>query len=246
MKSEQGCHSYDTMTLFEAGFALAEGREVPGGSQPYSPQISDCGPEGFTVTWKVGSSAVRAELPNVAEFDPEDVMLIPRTPVNGSTVSVRVNLAEHGYRKGLYMAQAYVYNAAGDVMISTVKVLVPENCREVGDWKLKPGLYTQSDGTYCILENGSAGILWQELEDGVYYFGQQSGKMYCGWINSGNTRYYLGPDGRMINGWFEENGKHYYFRSSGDMATGCLRLGNDIYYFDENGILTGSSNIPQL
>ena len=246
MKSEKGCHTFDTITLFEAAFAKIEGRPVPAGYQPYCPKLSDCNEEGFTVTWKVGGDAVRVELPNVVENDDADVMAVPVVQVTGGTVSCRVHFSEHGQRSGQYFVQALAYDAAGRRMFSTVRVFVPENYREAGRWQLPQGFFTQSDGTYYIMENGFEATGWQELEDGVYYFDQKTGRMGRGWYYGSGTRYYLDENGRMISGWLEENGKHYYFLSTGDIAIGRIRLGNEIYYFNEEGVLTGCEQIPQI
>ena len=72
-------------------------------------QIDDAG---FTVTWDVGSDAVRAEFPVWIEYDSTDVLTKGSLEVTSDTISYHVSLSDHGGKNGVYTVQAYVYNAS--------------------------------------------------------------------------------------------------------------------------------------
>jgi len=65
--------------------------------------------------------------------------------------------------------------------------------------------------------------------------------MVTGWLQLGNTWYYLLPSsGQMVTGWQYIGNYWYYFESNGAMVTGWKYIGGNWYYLDENGhMLTG-------
>ena len=93
-------------------------------------------------------------------------------------------------------------------------------------------------------------------KDWYYYLGE---KMHTGWLQRGNTWYYMGTDGVMVtgtvtiqgkkhnfhtsgawlgevtqNGWVQEGGKWYYY-IEGVKQTGWKQLGSVWYYFQADG-----------
>ena len=196
-------------------------------------QIDDAG---FTVTWDVGSDAVRAEFPVWIEYDSTDVLTKGSLEVTSDTISYHVSLLDHAGKNGVYTVQAYVYNASGESKVCSIKVL-----SGVGD---KKGFVNWNGATYYVHENGALGLQWQELEEGCYYFDYTTAQMVTGWVGS-DTKFYLDPDGKLHTGWLKLDGKQYYFYQAGDMATGKMTIGNGEYYFDENGVLQSGFAIPQ-
>ena len=236
MKSDSGVSYEDTSLLLDNAYAKINDWGMTGGFNVYHPRVSEMDDTGFTVTWDVGSDAVRAEFPVWIEYDSTDTLTRDSVDVTGNTISYRVNLSDHAGKTGVYTVQAYVYNAAGESKVCSLKVLAG-----AGDQK---GFVNWNGATYYVHENGALGLQWQELEEGCYYFDYTTGQMYTGWMD-GDTKFYLDPDGKMHTGWLELDGKKYYFYQAGDMVTGKMTIGNGEYYFDENGVLQSGFAIPQ-
>lgn len=58
-----------------------------------------------------------------------------------------------------------------------------------------------------------------------------------GWLQEGNTWYYLDGNGIMKTGWQQVSGKWYYLSSNGAMKTGWLQDGRTWYYLDGSGVM---------
>jgi D-alanyl-D-alanine carboxypeptidase len=236
MKSDSGVSYEDTSLLLDNAYAKLNNWGLTGGFNVYHPRVTEIDDTGFTVTWDVGSDAVRAEFPVWIEYDSTDTLTKDTAEVTGDTISYRVNLSDHAGKTGVYTVQAYVYNAAGESKVCSLKVLAG-----VGDQK---GFVNWNGATYYVHENGALGLQWQELAEGCYYFDYMTGQMYTGWLD-GDTKFYLDPDGKMHTGWLTLDGKQYYFYQAGDMVTGKMTIGNGSYYFDENGVLQSGHALPQ-
>ncbi len=235
MKSDSGISYEDTSLLFDNAYAKINGWGMTGGFNVYHPRVTEMDDSGFTVTWDVGSDAVRAEFPVWIEYDSTDTLTRGAADVTGDTISYHVNLSDHAGKTGVYTVQAYVYNAAGESKACSLKVLAG-----AGDQK---GFVNWNGATYYVHENGALGLQWQELADGCYYFDYTTGQMCTGWLD-GDTRFYMDPDGKMHTGWLLLDGKRYYFYQAGDMVTGKMTIGNGEYYFDENGVLQSGYALP--
>lgn len=235
MKSDSGISYEDTSLLFDNAYAKINGWGMTGGFNVYHPRVTEMDDSGFTVTWDVGSDAVRAEFPVWIEYDSTDTLTRGAADVTGDTISYHVNLSDHAGKTGVYTVQAYVYNAAGESKACSLKVLAG-----AGDQK---GFVNWNGATYYVHENGALGLQWQELADGCYYFDYTTGQMCTGWLD-GDTRFYMDPDGKMHTGWLMLDGKRYYFYQAGDMVTGKMTIGNGEYYFDENGVLQSGYALP--
>ncbi len=236
MKSDSGVSYEDTSLLLDNAYAKINDWGLTGGYNVYHPRVTEIDDTGFTVTWDVGSDAVRAEFPVWIEYDSTDTLTRDTAEVTSDTISYRVNLADHAGKTGVYTVQAYVYNAAGESKVCSLKVLAG-----AGDQK---GFVNWNGATYYVHENGALGLQWQELAEGCYYFNYTTGQMYTGWID-GDTKFYMDPDGKMHTGWLTLDGKQYYFYQAGDMVTGEMTIGNGSYYFDENGVLQSGKAILQ-
>lgn len=237
MKCDAGVSYADTRLLLDNACAKQNGWGMTGGFNVYHPRVSQMDENGFTVTWDVGSDAVRAEFPVWIEYDSTDTLTRASAENVSDTVTCRVNLADHGNKAGVYTVQAYVYNAQGEEKVCTIKVLAGGS--------LETGFVTRNGAVYYVHENGALGLQWQELEEGCYYFDYTTAQMQTGWIDAG-TRFYMDPDGRMHTGWLSLDGKQYYFFKAGDMVTGRMYINNEAYYFDENGVLQEGFVPPQL
>ena len=98
---------------------------------------------------------------------------------------------------------------------------------------------------------------WQSSSEGYYYYDSEGNKV-TGWLQLGNSWYYLdgsnteypglmsadckkeingytyffGSDGRMQTGWISRPEGKYYAYADGNQRTGWLQLGNSWYYLD--------------
>ncbi|PDY07945.1 glucan-binding protein, partial [Bacillus cereus] len=79
-------------------------------------------------------------------------------------------------------------------------------------------------------EDGSMLTGWKQLEEGWYYFNDQSGASEQGWFSNEGKWYYF-EDGPMKTGWLQENKNWYYLQSSGDMAVGKHLINGKWYTF---------------
>ena len=79
---------------------------------------------------------------------------------------------------------------------------------------------------------------WQSI-NGKEYFFDSNGVMQTGWLQRGNTVYYLyGDTGYAAQGWEVLNGKQYYFNPADCvMVTGWQSIDGKEYFFDSNGIM---------
>lgn len=62
--------------------------------------------------------------------------------VSNGIFNYRVNVSDHGYQSGEYKSEIYVYNADGDVTVTTLTVIVPAS------FEIIDGSTTTFDGTY--------------------------------------------------------------------------------------------------
>ena len=202
MKSDSGISYEDTSLLLDNAYAKINDWGTTGGFNVYHPRVTQIDDAGFTVTWDVGSDAVRAEFPVWIEYDSTDVLTKGSLEVTSDTISYHVSLLDHAGKNGVYTVQAYVYNASGESKVCSIKVL-----SGVGD---KKGFVNWNGATYYVHENGALGLQWQELEEGCYYFDYTTAQMVTGWVGS-DTKFYLDPDGKLHTGWLKLDGKQYYF-----------------------------------
>ena len=91
---------------------------------------------------------------------------------------------------------------------------------------------TWVDGRY-VNENGVMVTGWVQLGDSWYYLnkygGDKNGKAMTGWQKINNKWYYFEGDGRMVsNSWADG----CYLNGDGLMATGWLQLGESWYYLN--------------
>lgn len=240
MHSDSDMAPADTKVLLEAAYAILQGKIVSPGAGVYHPRVSDMTADGFTVTWDVGPEVVRAEFPVWMESQGVSGLTRESIAVNAGTgtISYRVKLADHGWNPGVYTVQAYVYDAAGQEQVCTVKVLG-------GMEGLISGFLAYDGGVYYIHENGTLGLQWQELAEGVYYFDYITARMHSGWIR-GTTSFYMDANGQMHTGWLEEAGKKYYFQAAGDMVTGRMCIAGSEYFFDADGVLQEGVVLPPI
>lgn len=237
MKSDQGNHYNDTKVLLDYAYDLLDGKTPVSELNVYDAQVSKVTEIGFEVSWKVSDSAVRAEFPVWLENDETDVMTRNSVDITGDTITCSVSITDHDFKTGIYTAQAYVYDKDGNYLTNTVKVLV-------GASDYVPGIMQYNGATYYVKDNYSLGLLWQELEDGNYYFDYMTGIMKTGWLESGSDAYYFDSDGKLHTGWLNWNGNTYYFDITGRRVVGDIILNNAYCHFDSNGALT--KVIPML
>ncbi|NLM67392.1 MAG: hypothetical protein GX180_09500 [Enterococcus sp.] len=76
------------------------------------------------------------------------------------------------------------------------------------------------------------------LENGIWYYYDDSGNLQKGWLKTGGKWYYLNPiSGAMQTGWVQVGGKWYYLSESGAMVTGWIKLSNKWYYLNPSGVM---------
>ena len=230
MKSDEGRNYEDAKLLLDYGFGLLDNANPIPKPTVYQPTVTAMDGTGFTVTWKVGNNAVRAEFPVWTDKNGNEDMTNVSREITPGELSYRVNISDHNKEYGVYTVQAYVYGSDNQPTISTIKVLM------TGE-KQNPGIYRYNGQTYYIKENGGLGTGWIETEDGCYYASPEQSYLCYGLQQIGGVGYYLDENGKLQSGWKEINGKTYYFQASGDMAYGVIEIGGTIYYFGQDGAL---------
>lgn len=101
--------------------------------------------------------------------------------------------------------------------------------KQVG-WVLENGKWFYFD------QSGRKQVGWLQV-GGVWYYLANDGQMQLGWLYIGNAWYYLNGSGAMVTGWFQTGGVWYYLNGSGAMVTGWLYQGNTWYYLNGSGAM---------
>lgn len=136
-----------------------------------------------------------------------------------------------------YFEELGLYHVGYDVYM--------ENTRQGGTWERTPSgnwMYIHEDGSFTT--NG-----WERI-DGYWYFFDQSGYMYTGWLEHNGKIYYLNENapgrGRMVTGWKyistgQSESHWFYFESNGEMVIGWKYLEyngtSSWFYFNTSGIM---------
>ncbi|AJH01452.1 hypothetical protein LF65_04923 [Clostridium beijerinckii] len=99
------------------------------------------------------------------------------------------------------------------------------------------GSYSDSEEFYIDDDgNIASGTGWikDEYSGKCYYY--LEGSMQTGWVNYGDSWYYLKDDGSMATGWQYVNGFWYYLQSDGSMAANkWVNDGTGWYYLYKDG-----------
>jgi hypothetical protein len=67
--------------------------------------------------------------------------------------------------------------------------------------------------------------------------------MQTGWLEEGDTRYYLKPSGAMATDWQQINDIWYYFGSNGKMKTGWQKVDGIYYFLKSSGVMASDEYI---
>ena len=79
---------------------------------------------------------------------------------------------------------------------------------------------------------------WYHDSNYNWYYYNENGELYRGWLILPEGKYYLGSDGIMKKGWYEESGKKYYFNEYGAAVVGqTIEIDGKEYKFDKDGVL---------
>lgn len=77
---------------------------------------------------------------------------------------------------------------------------------------------------------------WRLIGDKWYYY--KNYVKQTGWINDGQSWYYLNQDGTQYKGWLLLNNQYYYLLSTtGQMKTGWLQAEDAWYYLNSDGTM---------
>lgn len=102
------------------------------------------------------------------------------------------------------------------------------------------GWHKESDGKWYFYdyEDGhkSTGWVFDRLEHQSWFYFNQDGTIYTGWLNDNGTWYYLNENGTMKTGWLYD-GAWYYLNGNGSMHTGWLNDNGTWYYLNGNGTM---------
>ncbi|MDO4488957.1 MAG: hypothetical protein Q4B67_07730 [Eubacteriales bacterium] len=97
---------------------------------------------------------------------------------------------------------------------------------------------------YCYANGQYAMNCWDKI-DGYWYYFNNDGTMYTGWLFKDNNWYFLEHNGRMLtNGPHNVSEKWYLFTDSGIMLTGVQTVGGYTYYLDNSGAMVRNSAAP--
>lgn len=116
-----------------------------------------------------------------------------------------------------------------------------------GSWRLfaddglmTTGFITVDDKEYYYVENdGSRFSGWMQVGDSYSYFDEDGVKAY-GWTNIEGAKYYFDENGYMLTGWQELDGGKKYFNANGVLALGAQSIAGAVYLFDASGnLVTG-------
>ena len=111
------------------------------------------------------------------------------------------------------------------------------------------GAWSQADGSWRYQkDDGSYARGWMQSTDGKWYYfctgeeaGDTAGSMQgAGWRVIGPYYYYFNEDGSMYTGWLKQNGKQYYLNTvdnslKGALFTGWIKRDGKTYFADSNG-----------
>ena len=76
------------------------------------------------------------------------------------------------------------------------------------------------------------------LDNGKWYYANNSGTLVKGWLKDKNIWYYLDANtGVMRTGWVKVAGTWYYMNASGAMQTGWIQYHDTWYYLKTNGAM---------
>ena len=72
--------------------------------------------------------------------------------------------------------------------------------------------------------------------NGYYYYFNQDGSLYTGWLEQNGKWYYLNAldnslQGALFTGWIRRDGKTYFTDSNGEMVEGWYEIDGHWYYF---------------
>ena len=125
---------------------------------------------------------------------------------------------------------AVVEPGTGEGLVVTDPVVEVETLAK-GTWKQNQGKW------YYVNEDGSNYTGWLFLNGRKYYL-DENGVMQTGWVKVDDTWYYLDEDGALqTNSWVQEGRIWYYVDENGVMKTGPLKLGNNEFFFKDNGVM---------
>ena len=143
-----------------------------------------------------------------------------------------------------------------------------DGCYLNADGVMATGWLQLGDSWYYLNNDGKSQKGWQTIKNKRYYFDENgimlknawvgnryvkdSGAMATGWLQLGDSWYYLNNDGKSQKGWQTIKNKRYFFDENGVMAsntwvggryvnengvmvTGWVQLGDNWYYLNKNG-----------
>lgn len=105
------------------------------------------------------------------------------------------------------------------------------------NYVMQTGWIHDGQSWYYMNQDGTQYKGWLLLGNNYYYLLPKTGQMQTGWIQVDGKWYYMASDGRMANEWVQVDGKYYYLLN-GAMVTGWLRIGDTYYYLKDDGSMT--------
>ena len=101
----------------------------------------------------------------------------------------------------------------------------------------RTGWFLDNGKWYYANNSGALVKGWLKDKNIWYYLDAATGVMRTGWVKVAGTWYYMNTSGAMQTGWIKDDGIWYYLSASGAMQTGWVKVAGTWYYMNASGAM---------